>query len=95
MKFPLAKTRVTHRNVQKLSNRLVVSGSAVGHGERVHPRPPQDRVLVGHQLGYEWIRLLEAAVHGERYADREAAQDFLVLTLAGILQKWKYKKMGK
>lgn len=75
--------------MQKLPDRLVVSGSAVRHRQRVHARSPEDGVLVGYQLGDQRVRLLEATVHRERYANGEAAQDFLVLTLTSVLEQKK------
>lgn len=35
-----------YRNVEKLSDSLIVSGSAVSHSESVHAASPQDRILI-------------------------------------------------
>lgn len=64
--------RYTHSNVQELADGLVIAGTAVSHSQGVHAAPTQDRVLVGAQGRHQGIGLLEAAVHREGDADREA-----------------------
>lgn len=79
------ESRDTHRDVQKFADGLVVAGAAIGHRQGVHAAPTQDGILVGAQGCHQRIGFLEAAVHRESDADREASQDFLMLRFLGVL----------
>lgn len=77
---------MTYGHVQELPDGLVVPGTAVGHGQSVHPRSTEDGVLVGGQLLDERVGFLQTAVHREGDTHGEATQDFFVLALLGILK---------
>ncbi len=78
---------VRNGNVEQALDGAVVAGASVGHGDGVHARAAEDRVLVGHEAGDGRLGLLEAAVLDEGQTDREAAEDLLVLRLLRVLNK--------
>ena len=71
-------------HVQQAAERAVVGGAGVGEAEHVHRAEAEQRVLRGVELVDEGVGVLLAAVHDEREAEPERADDLVVLRLAGV-----------
>ena len=86
---------VTDGDVKQPANRSVVCGATISHCDGEHSRSTQDGVLVATQTLDERVGLLQSTEHRERDAERQTAQDLLVLRVLRVLQPNRTTRVSK